>query len=294
MRDALRRWDATYVPAAAGRLRRALTGLRQRWTRPGGFGAHVTRAVEHEPALVGSIAAVLVAAILLATVGEGGPKDGPVPRPVVSVPPPVATQTIGPAPGASVATYLTRANYDLRHFGQIAGGRSTYAVVDLKHYVDPTAVTAVFRKVTIVRAYARVPSRLPTEVRSVPVSARDTLRRGLRTVAAVAEATAKSYASLLRTFRPSSRTDRDTRRRYADQRRAALVETRRYSHPATCRCVFAVVVRADFETLAALTRDPGVRVVDPASPVIPITGLTVRPLEPRVTTVVPRTGLLGG
>jgi hypothetical protein len=295
VRETLRRWDATWVPAAATALRRRLARLRARWDRPGGLGADVTRAVQSEPAIVGSIAAVLLAAILLATVGEGGPRDGDVRRAVVSTPPAVATQVIGPDPGASVSAYVNRANYDLRRFGQIAGGRATYAIVDLRHYETPRRLRQIVGgQVTVVRAYARVPSKLPTEVRSVPLTGLKSLEQGLITVRSVADATAKSYAALLRSFHPSNRADRDTRHRYVDQRRAALLETKRYSRPARCRCLFALVVQGDFRTLGALASDPDVRVVDPASPVISLTGLTLRPLEPQVTTIVPRTGVLGG
>jgi len=41
-------------------------------------------------------------------------------------------------------------------------------------------------------------------------------------------------------------------------------------------------------------RNPAVRVVDPAPPVVTLTGLTVLPLQPDYTTVVPRTGLPSG
>jgi hypothetical protein len=247
-----------------------------------------------EPALAGSIAAVLAAAVLIAVVGgdrTATERDRAV---VFPSPPPALLATIGPAPGASVATYLTRANYDLRHFGEIAAGRPAYAVVDLAHYEVPARAASVFAGTKVVRAYVRVPSRLPTEVRSVPLTGLDQLTTGIGTAAQVAAATAKSYAALLASFHPASRSDRVTRARYAEQRHAALVEAARLARPAKCRCVFAMVVLADIGQLATLSHHADVRVIDPTSPVIPLTGLTVRPLEPEVTTVVPRSGLLGG
>jgi hypothetical protein len=295
VRETLRRWDSVWVPTAAAALRRSLGRVHARLTRPGGLAADAGHAIEAEPALAGSIGAVLVAAILLATVGEGGPKDEPVRGLVIPTPPPVATETIGPAPGGSVEAYINRAGYDLRHYGQIAAGRPTYAIVDLKKYSTPQQVRATFgEQIMVVRAYARVPAKLPTEVRSVPVNDLDELERGLTTVASVAQATARSYAALLRTFHPTSREDRLTKRRYAEQRRAAVHEQHRYAKSGKCRCIFAVVVQARFPALAALASDDAIRVVDAASPVIPLTGLTIRPLEPQVDTVVPRTGLLGG
>jgi hypothetical protein len=55
--------------------------------------------------------------------------------------------------------------------------------------------------------------------------------------------------------------------------------------------VFAFVVHASAAQLGALTRDPAVRVVDPAPPVVGLSGLTVLPLQPEFTSVVPRPGL---
>ncbi|MDQ1705039.1 MAG: hypothetical protein QOF18_1405 [Frankiaceae bacterium] len=296
MTGRLRELDDAWVPTAAGRLRGLLAQVR-RAAGPGNtFGRTVTRVVHDEPALAGSVAAVLLAGVLIASVGEsaveqpGGRNAGV----VLPTTPPALVATIGPAPGASVATYLTRAGYDLRHYGEIAAGRPTYAVVDLRRYASVAEATTTFDGATVVRAYVRVPSRLPTEVRSVPVNGLQDLSGGITKAAQVAAATAKSYGALLATFHPQSHADRVTRARYALQRRAARLEAARLARPATCRCIFAVVVLADIQRLAALSRIAAVRVVDPASPVIPIAGLTVRPLLPEATTAVPRTGLLGG
>jgi hypothetical protein len=291
----LRRLDDAWVPTAAGRLQRLRTRL-ARLASPGNTtGVAVARAVRDEPALVGSIAAVLVAGILIASVGESAVDHAGRGSTVVLPSTPAAlVATIGPAPGASVATYLTRAGYDLRHYGEIAAGRPTYAVVDLRRYETVAQASTTFDGAIVVRAYVRVPSKLPTEVRSVPVNGLDDLADGIRKAAEVAAATAKSYGVLLRTFHPRSHADRVTRSRYALARRAALFEAAGLSHPATCRCVFSVVVLAEIQRLAALSQLGDVRVVDPASPVIPIAGLTVRPLLPEATTVVPRTGPLGG
>jgi hypothetical protein len=58
--------------------------------------------------------------------------------------------------------------------------------------------------------------------------------------------------------------------------------------------VFAFVVHATVGQLNALAHAPDVRTVDPAPPVVSLSGLTVLPLQPEITTVVPRTGLPGG
>jgi hypothetical protein len=148
--------------------------------------------------------------------------------------------------------------------------------------------------VEVERAYVRVPSRLPTLVRAVPVPAIDQLIPAMRDAAAIAAATAKSYGALVASLHPKKQSDRLVKRRYALQRQAALVEGARLGKPATCRCIFAMVVRGDVSRLAALARLSQVRVVDPTSPVIPLAGLTVLPLPPEVRTVVPRDSLRSG
>lgn len=289
----LRSLDDRWLPRLARRLRRSVDRVHRAASARHGVVGLTSEAVEEAPAIVGAIAAVLIASVLIAVAGTGSVGEGasaPQPSPP-SVP---LAATIGPAPGASVSTYLEHAAYDLRHFGEIAGGRSTYAVVDLRRTQMPAQTVRTFDGVDVVRAYVKVPGRLPTQVRSVPIAGIDGLVAGMHTAASVATATAKSYAALLRTFHPTNHVGHVTRHRYVEAHRAALFEAARLARPQRCRCVFAAVVRADVTRLAALARLPEVRVVDPASPAIPLTGLTIRPLEPDVTTVVPTNGLLGG
>jgi hypothetical protein len=58
--------------------------------------------------------------------------------------------------------------------------------------------------------------------------------------------------------------------------------------------VFAVIVQADDATLLRLAASPEVRAVDPAPADVGLSALTVFPLEPEITGVVPRGGLFGG
>jgi hypothetical protein len=252
------------------------------------------RAVSDEPALAGSIAAVLIAGVLLATVGESGPRGDNAPQPL----PPnrvAVVATVGPTPGSAVATYLTHAGFDLRHFGEIAEGRSTFAVVDLDSYEKPAQVQSSLAGIQVVRAYVKVRAgRLPTLVRSVPITDVSGLDTGMQTAALVAKTTAKSYSVLLSGLHPRTAADRTVKKRYALQRIAALREATALSQPEGCACVFAVIVRGSYLQLAALARAAGVRAVDPAPPQVEITGLTALPLLPDVTRAVPRTGLPGG
>jgi hypothetical protein len=253
----------------------------------------VGAAATTEPALAGSIAAVLIAGILLAGIGEPAAS-----RDDTSAPPPPPTPivaTIGPTPGSSVATYLTKAAFDLRHFGEISHGRSTYAVVDLRSFQTPTQARLLFGAVQVVRAYVRVRAgRLPMSVRSIPVLSAGLIAPGMRTAATVAAATAKSYGVLLAGLHPKTADDRRVKHRYAQMRQAAVVEAAALRHPLRCECVFAVVVRADAVRLSTLAAEPQIRCVDPGPPNVELTGLTALPLDPRVTTVVPGTGLPSG
>lgn len=289
-RSRLRSLDDRWLPRAARRLRQ--------WRRSpapqpvASVFSDIGAAMRAEPALGGSIAVVFAASVLLGIFGTGPDTGRTVVRPVfLPSAPPSAVSTIGPVPGTSVSGYLNRASVDLRHYGEIAAHRPTYAVVDLRHYLTPNRALHMFGDVAVVRAYIRVPSKLPTQPRSVPLTTGSDLGTGMLTAATVAKATAKSYSALLAALHPRNHNDQLVKHRYAVQRRAAVLEARKLSRPDSCACVFAFVVRAGAQVLGALAHDPEVRAVDPAPPVVSLTGLTVLPLQPQVRSVVPRTGL---
>jgi hypothetical protein len=288
----LRRLDDRWLPRLSTGLHRIAAMVRGGAHRPSM--RLVGAAATAEPALAGSIVAVLVAGVLLAGIGEpaasrddtrvGSP--GP-PTPIIA--------TIGPTPGSSVATYLTKAAFNLRHFGEISHGASTYAVVDLRSFRTPTEARALFGAVQVVRAYIRVRAgKLPMPVRSVPLASADLIAPGMRTAATVAAATAKSYAVLLAGLHPRTAADRKVKRRYAQMRRAAVIEAAALRRPLQCRCIFAAIVRADAVRLSTLAAEPQIRAVDPGPLNVELTGLTALPLDPRVTRVVPGTGLPSG
>ena len=287
----LRQLDDQWVPRLAARFHRIGEVLRLGSRRPAV--RLVGAAATTEPALAGSIAAVLIAGVLLAGIGEPAASRDDTSAP--PAPPTPIVATIGPTPGSSVATYLTKAAFDLRHFGEISKGRSTYAVVDLRSFQTPTMARELFGAVQVVRAYVRVRAgKLPMSVRSIPVLNAGLIAPGMKTAATVAAATAKSYGVLLAGLHPKTAQDRLVKRRYAQMHQAALVEAAALRHPLTCACVFAVVVRADSARLSTLAAEPQVRCVDPGPPEVELTGLTALPLDPRVTRVVPGTGLPNG
>jgi hypothetical protein len=285
------RLDDRWLPRLAGALHRVASAIRGGARRP--TVRLVGAAASAEPALAGSIVAVLVAGILLAGIGEPAASRDDTGAP--AAPPTPIVATVGPTPGTSVASYLTKASFDLRHFGEISHGGSTYAIVDLRSFQTPAQVSALFGAVQVVRAYVRVRAgRLPMPVRMIPVQSAGLIAPGMRTAATIAAATAKSYAVLLAGLHPKTAADRTVKHRYAQMRRGAVIEAAALQHPLTCSCIFAAVVRADAARLATLAAEPQIRAVDPGPLAVELTGLTALPLDPRVTRIVPGTGLPSG
>jgi hypothetical protein len=291
-------WDERWLPRAAARTQAWAASLRRRLDELAGPHSLVGEGARTQPALAGSAAAVLVAGIVLAVAGgPGGPKDdnGSASGPPPVSPVPVVGTTLGPPPGMSVTSYRVRAAADLRHYGDIARGRPTFAVVDLGSYVTPATAERMFNGLKVERAYVRVPvSGLPTQVHAIPLQ--DTfasLTPGMLASGRLAAATARTFEVLVTQMSPSTPRAKELKARYAVQEHASAAEGQRLQTPGTCACVFSVVVRGNPAQLAALAGAKGVRVVDPAPPTATLDVLTIFPLEPDVTTVVPKGGLFG-
>ena len=294
----LRSWDDRWLPAWARAVQRRADRLRELVMGIAGPGSAVGAAARVQPALAGSIAVVGLAAVVLAAAGgPGGPSDGGggSAAPVSPNPVPVTT-TVGPTPGASVASYLTHAAFDLRKFGETSHGQPGYAVVDLHSYLRPAEAARVFNGVEVVRAYVRVPSNdLPTQVHAIALQGSFApLGAGMQGSGRLAAATAHTFGELVHQLKPRTSSDRDLRQRYAVQEQASSYEAAALLRPPTCGCVFAVVVHATDADLLRLAASPEVRAVDPAPVDVGLSTLTVFPLEPEIVTVVPRGGLLGG
>jgi hypothetical protein len=275
------------VPRVAAATRRVAGRLR---SQPGT--GDLRRAIDQEPALAATVATVLVAAVLIAAFGGDRTLEttSTEPQPAVSRP---LVATIGPAPGTRVQDYLDRAEADLRHLATVAAGRPAYAVVALDRYLTPDQARAALTGTRVVRAYVRVPSPLPTIYHSLNLASLSELEAEMRGAAGTARETAASFTALLQALGPGG-SDKLVRRAYRGNLRAARLEARFLDRPAHCRCVFAVVVRAAEPVLAELAGRPEVRVVDPAPAAVSLPSITVFPLEPQVTTVVPRDRAPGG
>jgi hypothetical protein len=293
----LRSWDERWLPTLARVVQSCVHRVRGRIAATAGPGSVVGDGVRRQPALAGSIAVVALAAVVLAAAGgPGGPSDSSdTVSPSPDVPAPLTT-TLGPSPGTSVASYLTHASFDLRRFGESARGRPGYAVVDLRTYLRPAQVVTLFTGVGVVRAYARAPAPgLPTQVHAIPLqNTFGALTPGMQASGRLAAATAHTFGELAAQLKPHTSQDRVLQQRYSLQQRASAYEAGQLQAPDTCACLFAVVVQAGDAALLRLAAAPDVRAVDPAPADVGLSALTIFPLEPEITTVVPRGGLFGG
>ena len=295
----INRLDDRWLPSLAGRAQSVVARLRTWRLRVAGDSSSVGIAIRTEPALAATVAAVALAGVLIAIVGVHDPTDGGPDTNTVqqfgSPAPPSLLTTLGPVPGTAVASYLTRASFDLRHFGEVARGRSTYAIVDLRSYLTPSRAAATFAGFNVVRAYVRAPSKtLPTDIYPIPLqSTFGKLALGMQSDARLAASTAVTYRQLVAGLVAKSPQDKVLRQKYARQAAASRYEAGLLSRPATCACVFAVLVRDGVGRLEALAAKSVVRAVDPAPPTATLDQLTVLPLRPDVTTVVPKPGLFG-
>lgn len=291
--------DDRWLPLLAARVQAFVARLHAWRLRVAGDSSAVGVAIRDEPALAATVAAVALAGLLIAIVGVHDPTDGGSDSNSVqqfgSPAPPSLLTTLGPLPGTAVESYLTRASFDLRHFGEVARGRSTYAIVDLSSYLTPARAAATFAGFNVVRAYVRVPSAtLPTDTYPIPLqSTFDKLALGMQSDGRLASSTAVTYHQLVAGLIAKSPQDKVLRQKYARQAAASRYEAGLLARPARCACVFAVLVREGVGRLEALAAKRESRAVDPAPPTATLDQITVLPLRPDVTTVVPKPGLFG-
>lgn len=295
----MRGLDDRWLPSLAARARSIAHSLRLLRNAVAGPYSAFGDPARAEPALAGSIAMVLVAGMLVAIFGPHDPYDhdrgiaNTIPPAAVIPPPP--QQTLGAPPGLGVASYLTAASFRLRHFGEISRGRPGYALVSLRAFETPAQAIAQFNGLNVVRVYLHVPgSPLDSTVYPIEVHTLATdLVTGMQLQARGAVLNARTYEKIASGYHPTSKRDKQIRTLYEDLARGLAFEGSGLGHSATCRCVFSVIVRGAFPTLSYLAKAAFVRAVDPADPSLTLTELTIFPLRPDVTVVVPKPGVLG-
>jgi hypothetical protein len=177
-------------------------------------------------------------------------------------PPPAGSVRLGPDPGEPVVDYMARLRADLPPAGAVAPALVQFVteqrVADVIGTVEgATPGTAVFR----------VPlPRVQTALRFEPIE------------------TGVPPTTALHTARDRARlqADADAVRLTGRQRDVAAAEAAALADPG-CRCVLALVVRADRAGLEALATRPGVRAVQAAPPGTTSRELAVAPLLPGQT-----------
>jgi hypothetical protein len=166
---------------------------------------------------------------------------------------------LGPESGERVADYLARLPAELP-----ASGVEAFALVQFAAELTPSGALAAVEPAVPATAVLRVPlPRVQTALRFIALDADPPLPAALGTARERAWFAADADAAR-RTGRPAE---------VADTEAAALAD------PA-CRCVLAVVVRADRAGLEALAARPGVRAVHAAPAGTDPVELALSPLLP--------------
>lgn len=200
------------------------------------------------------VAGLAVVVLLVAWVAgsEGG---GPAPQTTGG------SVRLGPDPGQSVPEYRADLARQLP-----PPGETVLALVQPTAQLDVGAAAALAGPTPVETAVFRVPvPRVQTALRFEPVTG--PLPGALR----VARDRAAFAASA------------DATRLTGRQRDVAAAERRAYDDP-SCRCVLALVVRADRARLDALSADPSVRAVHAAPPGTRTVDLALAPLLPEQRT----------
>ena len=170
---------------------------------------------------------------------------------------------LGPDPGQSVAEYRADLARQLP-----PPGETVLALVQLTGQLDVRSAAALAGRTPVETAVFRVPlPHVQTALRFEPVTGTGDPAGALEVASGRAASAAAADASRL-TGRP---------------RDVAAAERRGYDDP-SCRCVLALVVRADRARLAAMAADPSVRAVHAAPPGSRTQDLAIAPLLPEQRT----------
>lgn len=268
----LRRLDDRVLPVAARGLAGAETAVRDT----------VRRVARRRPPLpVAALAAVLAATLAAGAAVAAGGRGEPA-APPATPPRQPSTAAVGPRPGQPVAGYLAAARARL---DRLAGDAPTYAVVDLRRYVDPAGLRRLLGATAASRVWTHVPgdtaNRL-TPVQALPVSGVAAVPAALAAAAGQARRDAAAYARILRVLRAAPGTLPPAQlARYRELAAGAAAQAAALGP--SCRCLFAALVRARPAALHRLAGTPGVRAVDPAPPGVPYGGIDATALRPETT-----------
>ncbi len=192
---------------------------------------------------------------------------------------------VGAAEGDEVPAYLERSRTKL---SGLTGQRTeeTYALVSFGTYVAPSAVPALVRGVTPLRAYARVPlPNVQTEIVSFPVhTVAVDVPAGMKRTADRKDALAKDAEAAAASLSGEGERERGLRTAYQEDAKVIRAEAAAYRR--LCPCVYSAVVKATPAKLQQLATRAGIRVVDPAPEARRLDRTVFLPLQPEQTAVV--------
>ena len=293
--------DDKVVPALAARLRSLIDGVAARRTaisrrvsQSGKRGR--LRRLDDRFASTGPLALLrdvpqlgilLVAAVFLVGAGVAFQRNGPSStrergqaQAEASLPP-----TLGPAPGSQVDTYFSDARERAVALSRRSPKDRYVALVSLADQVSPADAATVLEKskLTSIQAYVRAPIE-GGEVITVDASS-GSLQDSLDKVfSATAQAKAGEQRELL--SQAADLADGDPfKATFETDAKLAGQEAAAYRTP--CKCVFALVVEGQAGELAELPALPLVRGVQLAPQGATVDDLTITPVGPDVTDVVP-------
>ncbi|HWA67657.1 MAG TPA: hypothetical protein VG899_14950 [Mycobacteriales bacterium] len=276
--------DDRALPLVAGALRGLAGAAGAIVGRRSVFGRVLGSWIRREPVIVIAVGSIAFAAVLIAA--TGGDDQSPVrPSTVAAGPAAPSAGRLGPAPGASVASYLAAAATRRDGLRTLGASQRIDALVDLTSYISPLAVDTLLAAtpdVAVVRGFARVPPPVEASVHVLVTSPQANLAVALSAAQASASQVAAHYKSEVTESlaSPSPQLSDEI-----DAGAAAAAEARvdAAGLSSDCGCVFALIVSGPVSQIEDLAGAAAVRVLDPAPVGVSLDSLLVVPLEPQDT-----------
>jgi hypothetical protein len=282
----LARLDARLVPRLASAVRAIGRGATRVGSASGPPGRAVARTARRNPTVSTALVAVGAAAILL--VATGGDHHHAVAPAPVSAEVALPGNLLGPAPGASISSYLTVAQ-ERRADLAVATAKSVTAIVDFTGYLTAPAtesVVAGLPGLAVTRAFARVAPPADGPVHTVTLTPTGDLAVSLTRLAQAEHQVVVNYRKrvAIANATPSAQNEQVVTQ-YANVARQAKIDAAGLG--ADAGCVFALEVAGPPAALRRLATRPDVRVLDPVPAGVSLTSLMIVPLEPQVVGTAP-------
>jgi hypothetical protein len=240
--------------------------------------------IRREPVIVISVLSIAFAAVLIAV--TGGDDQSAVRPTTEAVGPGLPTaHRLGPAPGATVASYLAAATDRRDGLQSLGASERIEALVDLTAYISPLAIDTLLAStpdVSVLRGFARVPPPVDAKVHVLVTSSQANLATGLATAQAAASQIADHYKSEISESlqNPTTQLQGEIDASAAE---AADARVDASGLSSDCGCVFALIVSGPVSQIQQLAGAAAVRVLDPAPVDASVESLMVVPLEPQDT-----------